>query len=97
MCESKECEVYPYYGVAPHECYWRKDGGFKNPLGTSTIEPLDGWPDNFLAEIDKSKPIEQQLSWGLCGVYFCPECLIGKDKFHSVWSKQKILEAITQK
>lgn len=70
--QQSECEYYPVFGVAPHECYWRKPGGFNNPLGTSTIEPLDNWPDTFYAEIDTTRPVSAQLGWGLCGVYVCP-------------------------
>lgn len=72
MSDCEECEYYPIYGVAPHECYWRKPGGFNNPLGTSTIEPFDKWPENFVAEIDPSKKVSDQIAWGLCGIYYCP-------------------------
>ena len=45
--------VYPYYGVAPHECYFRKQGGFKqNQLGTSTLKPKLEWPENFEEDKD---------------------------------------------
>ena len=95
MCQNDECEAYPIYGVAPHECYWRKEGGFeKNALGTSTIEPLSEWPENFFAEIDKSKPVKEQLSWGLCGVYFCPDCMTGKEQFPELLSINEIKAAI---
>lgn len=73
-CNNPHCDAFPIYGCAPHECYWKKEGGFSNPLGTSTIDPLPDWPDNFLAEIDGDKPIQDQLSYGLCGIYVCPSC-----------------------
>ena len=93
-CEADDCDCYPNYGVAPHECYWRKPGGFEeNPLGTSTIIDPDKWPDNFLAEIDQSEPIEQQISWGLCGVYYCPRCKHGMEETATLWGPQKILAA----
>jgi hypothetical protein len=103
--QQSECEYYPVFGVAPHECYWRKPGGFDNPLGTSTINPLESWPDGFYAEIDTSKPVSGQLNWGLCGVYVCPcGCC---DSFVSdrgvasangtvLMSKAEIAEAITK-
>lgn len=76
---SQECrEAYPSYGVAPHECFFRKPGGFQvSPLGSSTTEPVSTWPDNFFAEIDKSQSVIPQLAEdaSLCGVYLCPECL----------------------
>jgi hypothetical protein len=108
MSEEKKCtdskceneEWYPQYGVAPHECYWKKPGGFEeNMPGDSTIEPLEKWPDSFLAEIDGSKPIKPQLQYGLCGVYFCPKCKAGlesslKSDLAQLMSKEQILEAI---
>lgn len=95
MCENESCQNYPQYGVAPHECYWRKPGGFKeNPLGTSTIKPLGSWPDNFLAEIESGEPIEKALSWGLCGVYYCPSCKNGMEESETLWGKNKILNAL---
>lgn len=45
--------AYPYYGVAPHECYWRKPGGFNNPLGISTVNPSETWPENFSEDPDQ--------------------------------------------
>lgn len=78
MCSYEGCQDFPQYGTAPHECYWRKPGGFEaNPLGTSTIDPVSEWPDNFLAEVDLSISPEQNLKWGLCGVYYCPSCKSG--------------------
>ena len=95
MCNHSDCNVYPYYGVAPHECCWRKLGGFKeNPLGTSTIDPLDNWPDNFFAEIDSNIDIVQQLSWGLCGVYVCPKCKSGFKAKGLLWDAKRIREAL---
>lgn len=98
MCDCKE--FYPQYGPAPHECYWRKPGGFeKNPLGTSTIEPPAEWPDNFLAEIDKSESVEKQISWGLCGVWFCPKCKEGMqaaiDRSNELVTKDELLTLLS--
>lgn len=90
-CDHKDCDSYPYYGVAPHECYWRKPSGFENPLGTSAIMPLDAWPANFFAEIDRDNPVIDQLSWGLCGVYICPSCGTAP-KSSGLLSKDQVME-----
>lgn len=89
--EHKCDEGYPQYGVAPHECFWRKPGGFaENTIGQSTIEPLEEWPDNFLAEIDPTQRIGPQISYGLCGVWYCPVCKKGMEETDTLWSKEKI-------
>lgn len=97
MCENVECEMYPMYGCAPHECYWRKDGGFeKNALGTSTVLPVSQWPDNFYLEVEQGKAIEEQLKWGACGVFFCPTCKQGSqsaDDDPNLWHPKNIKEA----
>jgi len=74
--------AYPYYGVAPHECYYKKPGGFNNPLGTSTIEPVEDWLENF---------VEDSEAEG-CGVYtHCLEC--GRPNNYELWKRdQEILE-----
>ncbi|GGO89217.1 hypothetical protein GCM10011348_46450 [Marinobacterium nitratireducens] len=57
--------AYPYYGVAPHECFWKKTGGFNNPLGTSTLLPREEWPENFSEDPEAPG----------CGIYtHCTEC-----------------------
>lgn len=90
-CDCDICDAFPYYGVAHHECYWIKPGGFEgNQLGTSTIYPLEKWPDNFLAEIDRKKDIRSQLRYGLCGVYYCPSCKSGMVESETLLSKRTI-------
>lgn len=42
--------LFPHYGVAPHTCYFRKEGGFNNALGTSDILPKSEWPENFVED-----------------------------------------------
>lgn len=97
MCSNPDCDSYPIYGVAPHECYWRKPGGFEeNPLGTSTIVPLEDWPDNFEAEIDPDKPVAEQLSWGLCGVHYCPECKNGMGSYDDSYGREALLELLAR-
>ena len=84
-------EFFPQYGAAPHECYWMRPGGFKeNKIGTSVIEPLENWPDNFLAEIAPDQNIKHQLSYGLCGIYYCPSCKKGMKETRVLMSKETI-------
>lgn len=93
--DVEECDDFPYYGVAPHECYWRKPGGFEgNKLGTSTVNPLENWPDNFLAEINPNVDIKSQLSYGLCGIYYCPACKRGMVETETLLSKNTIQSKI---
>lgn len=70
-CKNPHCDDYPYYGVAPH-----KHVGFSfNPntsitfIGSTVIKPKEDWPKNF---------VEDGENAGL-GVYYCPECLDGRD------------------
>jgi hypothetical protein len=72
-CGHGECSDYPLFGVAPHICFWRKETAITR-LGGSTIKPPEEWPENFLLEIEPEKPLKQQLTQALCGVYFCPKC-----------------------
>ena len=99
-CTSDKCineDYFPQYGVAPHECYWRKEGGFeKNPLGTSTIINLDQWPDNFLAEIDPEESIASQITLGLCGVHYCPDCKKGMRETSILWGPEKSMDALKE-
>lgn len=97
ICTNPDCNIYPMYGCAPHECYWRKPGGFEeNKIGTSTIEPFSKWPDNFLAEINPHISVNPQISYGLCGVYYCPECKRGMNEDSELWGKERIMNAISQ-
>ena len=98
VCSNPDCSVYPMYGVAPHECYWRKPGGFEaNPLGTSTIIDVEKWPANFLAEIDPDKDIAEQLSWGLCGIWTCPDCGSGVTPSADLWTAQQVADGLAGK
>lgn len=56
--------VYPYYGVAPHHCYYKHGGG----VGESIVLDSNEWPKNFTLDPD------QILGHG-CGVYeYCMIC-----------------------
>lgn len=61
-CKNPACSEYPYYGVAPHVCYFRMG----KKIGQSKMLPRSKWPRNFLPE-----------EGGKCGVYYCPTCLYG--------------------
>lgn len=96
MCKTCDNGEYPHYGPAPHECYWRKPGGFdKNPLGTSTIEPFEKWPDNFLLEVEDPEDFNEVV-WGYCGVYNCPECGYGLSPSEVLWTKEKVIEELSK-
>jgi hypothetical protein len=61
-CGDCEMGTYPYYGVAPHDCF-HKIGA---PLGGSIVHPRETWPANFREDPDEPG----------CGVYECPRCSV---------------------
>lgn len=69
--DEPSISYYPMYGVAPHECYWRKGPEFT--LGQSTLKPFSP-EDCFVPDL------EDDEDWGAfqypsaCGVYYCPNC-----------------------
>lgn len=92
---NDECDNYPYYGVAPHECFWRKPGGFEgNKLGTSTIDPVNTWPKNFYAEIVEEQTVTQQMLGSLTGVYYCPCCMSGAGDSPDLYDNERITAAL---
>lgn len=74
--------VYPMYGVAPHECYWRKGPEFT--IGQSTLLPLEQWEPGFVPEILDGETWDDFQYPSACGVYYCPKCQRGK--FKAAWS-----------
>jgi|JI10StandDraft_1071094.scaffolds.fasta_scaffold2148750_2 hypothetical protein len=59
--ENGDC-LFPYYGAAPHTCFYKIPGA---TIGQSQIEPRENWPKNF--KEDPDCPGE--------GAYlYCPEC-----------------------
>lgn len=42
--------VYPYYGAAPHKCFWKIGDG--KTLITSQELPQSEWPENFKPETE---------------------------------------------
>lgn len=60
-CGTENCEMYPWYGVAPHT-HDLSGGSF---IGSTRMIPKEKWPKHF--KEDKGEP-------GM-GTYYCPECL----------------------
>lgn len=73
MCSdgSGHC-VYPYYGVAPHTCYYK----LGTSIGTSQEAPESEWPENFVYDYSEG-PANPGGSPG-CGIYtHCLHCGAG--------------------
>lgn len=62
---------YPVYGMAPHECFWRKGPEFIP--GQSTLVPFTE-EDCFWPDIADGKTWEDWDYPDACGVFFCPVC-----------------------
>lgn len=57
--------VYPYYGVAPHVCFYKIPGA---TIGQSRLLPQSEWPANYAPDEDEPG----------CGTYtHCLECGAG--------------------
>lgn len=74
-CKNADCKVFPYYGVAPHKCYYKKGPEFT--IGQSDVLPVETWPENFVPDLEEGETAETVKH--PCGVYYCPECLQGKN------------------
>jgi hypothetical protein len=74
-CLNPDCGLHPYYGVAPHECYYKK--GPEYMIGQSTLLPQSQWPDNFVLDLEPGEDPETGAYPNACGVYYCPACLAG--------------------
>jgi hypothetical protein len=75
ICKNPECGDYPYYGVAPHECFYKRGAEFT--IGQSLVKPVNEWPDNFALEVLKGEKPEDVKYPNACGVYYCPDCKRG--------------------
>lgn len=75
---SEECKDYPYYGVAPHECFHKK--GPDHTIGQSTLIPHQQWPDNFFPDLEPREKLEDLKYPSACGGYYCPNCKRGMPK-----------------
>lgn len=74
-CKNADCAEYPHYGVAPHICYWRKEGGFENSLGTSEKAPPNNpLYESFVLDLDDGLDPNEDVYAGGTGVYYCPDC-----------------------
>lgn len=74
-CRNEECNLYPYYGVAPHECFYKRGEEFT--IGQSLLKPKEEWPDNFRLDIEPGEDPAIIKYPGACGVYYCPDCKKG--------------------
>lgn len=72
-CSNEDCEIYPYYGVAPHKCYYKRGPEFT--IGQSEILPVKTWPKNFIPDLEPGEAAETAVA--PCGVYYCPDCMRG--------------------
>lgn len=78
-----ECgEDYPLYGVAPHECYWRKGPEFT--IGQSTILPIDQWQACFVPELEDDETWADFSYPAATGVFYCPKCQ--HERYSKAWS-----------
>lgn len=75
-CTNPEHDLYPHYGVAPHECFYKKGREFMP--GQSTLLPRDQWPENFVLEVEEGEDPATITYPSACGVFYCPSCLEGK-------------------
>src|SRR5687768_4094915 len=67
LCRDEDGEQwYPLYGVAPHECYWRKGPEFS--LGQSTLKPITP-EDCFVPELERGEGWSDFVYPKACGVY----------------------------
>lgn len=65
MCKNQNCDMYPYYGLAPHKHVGVLADRPETMIRSTVIKPKEAWPKNF--EEDPESPG--------CGVYYCPDCL----------------------
>lgn len=73
---SEDCKSYPHYGVAPHECFFKK--GADKTIGQSTLLPTSEWPESFVPDLEDGETAETIQYPYACGMYYCPDCLRGK-------------------
>jgi len=59
-CTNSNCEMYPYYGLAPHWSGITK----ATPIGSTLLKVRLEWPESFIPDKDAE---------GM-GTYYCPVC-----------------------
>lgn len=62
-CKNKDCDLFPYYGVAPHSHVGVTDKP-ESWLGSTRLERKEKWPKNFTEDLEVPG----------CGTYVCPDC-----------------------
>lgn len=82
VCADPEdgVSLYPMYGVAPHDCFWRKGPSFT--IGQSTLVQIE--PDHcFVPELEAGEDWSHFVYPSACGVYYCPACQ--HDSYQAAW------------
>jgi hypothetical protein len=74
-CTHPDCDLYPHYGVAPHECFYKK--GPNHKIGQSTLLDRTAWPDNFVLDLEPGEDPATVSYPSACGIYYCPACKTG--------------------
>jgi hypothetical protein len=74
-CSNPDCGDYPYYGVAPHKCFYKRGPEFR--IGQSIGLPQATWPANFVLDLEPGEDPETVVYPNACGVYHCPTCFAG--------------------
>lgn len=83
LCRDEDGEVFlPMYGVAPHECYWRKGPEFT--LGQSTLKPFTA-DDCFVPDLLEDEDWSAFRYPAACGVFYCPNC--GREAYEREWTR----------
>ena len=72
--------IFPMYGVAPHECFWRKGPEFT--LGQSTLIPF-GEQDCFVPDLEPDEDWSAFVYPGAYGIFYCPTC--HADEYKAAW------------
>jgi hypothetical protein len=81
-CDGNGDSWYPMYGVAPHECYWRKGPEFT--LGQSTLVAF-GPDDCFVPDLEPHEGWDAFVYPSACGTYYCPRCHAGQ--YADAWNR----------
>jgi hypothetical protein len=62
--DPRECECFPYYGIAPHEHRGFNPNEPLTIFGSTVLKPKESWPPEFVED--------EQEGWDGCGMYYCP-------------------------
>lgn len=61
-CTNEDHDLYPYYGMAPHDHDISKTGSF---IGSTVTKHKKDWPHNFSPDPETD---------GGRGIWSCPDC-----------------------